>query len=273
MAIFKNDLDLYISMIQTDEILESQNSRLKRHNKEMALCLAISTGAIATTTGIALHYDKPETLLINLVTIAIVKSLFNLYTFRKIDKLSYKMDYKNFELPTLEEYRKMLRSNREKARYLGSLKYQSASKYHRKNAEDIEFQFGFESDNNLPINFLEKEKVPNQVLKEYEMFNKKYELPELKVTEEELVIFISELENWLKTKTLSHRIYHYTSHYLKVLLAKGLINYWDEITTNTLTEYLKYIEPEEFTEEEVNEFKTHLIDVFEEYKQSHKLTK
>ena len=33
---------------------------------------------------------------------------------------------------------------------------------------------------------------------------------------------------------MSHRIYHYTSEYFKRLVSKGIINYWDEITLDTL---------------------------------------
>ena len=273
MAIFKNNLDYYISIVQSDEILESHKESLKRHNKEMLWRLSLSTGAIAVTTSVTLHYDKPEGIILTFASIALVNSLFNFYTSYKVNKLRYNFDIESFDIINPTEYRKMLRSNREKDRYLGKLKYVNARKFYRKNAKDIEKQFGFDSDNNLPINFLEKEKVPNQILEEYDMFNKKYELPELKISEEEITIFVLELEKCLKTKLLSHRIYYYTSNYFKILLAKGLINYWDEITIKSLTEYLKYIAPEEFTEDEIQVFKHRLINVFEEYKNTYKLTK
>ena len=60
MGIFKNDLDSYISLIQTEEILESHHERFQKHNREMGWRIGITTGAVAATSYTAIHYDRPE---------------------------------------------------------------------------------------------------------------------------------------------------------------------------------------------------------------------
>lgn len=270
MAIFKNNLDSYITAVQTEEILASHAERFKRHNREMGLRLGITTGAIAATTYTAVHFDHPEFLALSFASIALVNSVFSLYNYHKLQKYSYHIDYKNLDKI---DYKALSRSLRERDRYKGKMEYVSPSRFYRKEIEEIEKSFGFESDNDLPVHFLPKDEVPAQVLDEYEMFNRKYDLPELKITEEELTIFVDKLEKWLKSKMLSHRIYFYTSEYFKRLLAKGLINYWDDLTTDKLTSYLDCFESLEYTEEEIAEFKKVLLTAFQENKDNKKLTK
>ena len=54
---------------------------------------------------------------------------------------------------------------------------------------------------------------------------------------------------------MSHRIYHYTSEYLNRLLAKGIINYWDTISLDTLLEHIDIFEQIEISKEDIEEFK------------------
>ena len=270
MAVFKNNLDSYITAVQTEEILTSHAERFKRHNREMGLRLGITTGAIAATTYTAVHFDRPGLLALNFASIALVNSLFNLYNFHRLQKYSYHIDYNNLDKI---DYKAFSRSQREKNRYQGKMEYISPSRFYRKEIEEIEKNFGYDSANDLPIQFLPKDEVPTQVLDEYEMFNRKYDLPELKITEEELTIFVDKLEQWLKSKMLSHRIYYYTSEYFRRLLAKGLINYWDDLTTDKLISYLDCFESLEYTEEEISEFKKDLLAAFQENKDNKKLTK
>ena len=265
MGIFKNDLDSYISLIQTEEILESHHEQFKKHNREMGWRIGITTGAVAATSYTAAHYDKPELFILSFASVAIVNSVINLYNYHKLNKLFKPHDYINLDELS---YKEVARRNRDRAKYKGDLKYIPSYKFHRQNAEDIEKHFGYESDNDLPIHFLEKSLVSTQVLDEYDMFNKKYDLPILSISEDELKIFIDELEKLLKKKMLSHRIYFYTSEYFKRLLAKGLINYWDEISIKTLLDELYCLEKLEYTEEEIEAFKKELQQILNDFKNS-----
>lgn len=257
MGLFKNDLDKYISLVQTEEIFSTHNERFQRHQKQMKWGIGITTGAVAATTFISIQTNNPTILLLNVSNIVAITSAFNLYNNYQANKGLYKIDYDNLENI---DYHKLAAAQRERKRRQGKIAYESPSNFHRKDAQEIIQSFGYDSDNDLPIQFLEKEKVANQVLAEYKMFNKKYELPPLKVTKENLDIFIDELENLLKEKMLSHRIYFYTSEYFKRLYAKGLINYWDDITINTIINQLNCFESLEYTNEQIEEFKTTLRD-------------
>ena len=54
---------------------------------------------------------------------------------------------------------------------------------------------------------------------------------------------------------MSHRIYNYTSEYMKRLLAKGIINYWDTISLDTLLEHIDIFEQLEISKEDIEAFK------------------
>lgn len=270
MAIFKNNLDSYIDAIQMEEMLAAHVENIKRSHIAMRLRLGITTGAIATTTYTAIHFNRLEFLALGFASIALANSLFGLYDYHQLQKSSYQINYEKLDKI---DYRALSKSLRERNQRKGKIEYVSPSHFYREEKEEIEKSFGFDSDNGLPIQFLPKNEVPNQVLEEYEMFNLKYELPELKITEEELTIFVDKLEQLLKSKFLSHRIYFYTSEYFKRLLAKGLINYWDDLTTDKLISYLDCLESLEFTKEEIKEFQVNLQTDFQNNKDSMKLKK
>ena len=182
MAKFTNDLSFDLTMIQHEEILESMNTKYARQRKEMAVKTGIITGAIVATSTIAIRGDKPEVLLLTMASLAIVNSLYNLYIQNKKLK-PYKIDYENLDNI---DYRALAKSQRERDRYNGKLTHTAPYRYERKDKEEIEEEFGYKSDNDLPIHFLEQHLVADRVLHEYELYSKRYEVPELNISKEVL---------------------------------------------------------------------------------------
>lgn len=264
MGVFNNNLDNCIQLVQTHEILESQNESLKRFNKQLSVKLALSTGAIAVSSYISINYHKPEAMFLGIASIALIHSAINLYNSRPL-KGSYKIDYNNLNEI---DYKTLRRSQREREFYRGKLSYVSPTKFHKKDAEDIEETFGYESDNDLPIHFLKKEEVPSRLLREYDLYNLKYELPELKISETELTIFIDTLESWLRPLIQAQRIYAYSSDYFKYLYSKGLLNYWDEITIEEIINHLYFLEKDDISLEQIKELQTLLRENLENSKKN-----
>lgn len=250
MAKFTNDLSFHISIIQHEEIIEAMNEKYRRQRKEMCIKTAVVTGSVVATSTIAMHQDKPEVFILTMASLAIANSLYNLFIQNRKLK-QYKIDYKNL---SNIDYRELAKSQRERDRYNGKLKHNAAYRYELEDKEEIEEEFGYSSDNDLPIHFLELELVPDRVLHEYEMYAKRYDVPELKIDKQTMIEFTNKLSELLKKVNLSHRIYHYTSEYLKRLLAKGIVNYWDEITLDTLLSHMDIFTNVELTEEDIKQF-------------------
>lgn len=254
MAIFTNDLSFHLTMIQHEEILDSINKKHERLLKEMNIKLSVLTGSVVAASTISVLHEKPEVILLTLASLALGNSVFDLFSkhrYLKKDKIDIN-DLENID------YRKIARENREDARYKGKLQHLSPYRFELENKEEIEEEFGYSSDNDLPIHFLEQELVPNQVLHEYELFAKRYEVPSLLVTEDELVKFVDRFSELLKIVNQSHRIYYYTSEYMKRLLAKGIVNYWDEIAFDTLISSINIFEQIGLLKEDIEVFKMDL---------------
>ena len=245
MGRFKNDLDSYIQLVQTEEILQSQVEYMQRSHRETMTQLAVSTGAIAVSAYFAIHHDQSQAMIFGFASLALINSLFNLYKNRKLRK-----------------------SQRERAKYKGDLSYVSPSNFYLSDYEEITEDFGYKNDNDLPIHFLEKELVPNQVLREYDLFSIKYEMPELKITEEELTIIVNTLETWLKKHLQAHRIYMYTSEYLRYLYAKCILNYEEELTLDTFINNILRLESDDFSLEDVTELQTILKEAVSKEKKT-----
>ena len=75
------------------------------------------------------------------------------------------------------------------------------------------------------------------------------------VDKETLVEFTNQFYKLLKKVNMSHRIYYYTSEYFRRLTSKGIINYWDEITLDTLINNIDIFTSIELTEEDIKSFK------------------
>ena len=251
MAIFNNDLSLHITAIEHEEIMESIYERTRRQNKEMSVKTGIATGAIVASSTISLNQGHPEILLATLGVLVVSNTLYNLYIKNKHLK-PYKVDYSDIKNI---DYRKLAKEQRERARYEGKLTFTSPYRYELENKEEIEEEFGHPGDNELPVHFLEQELVPSRVLHEYELYSKRYQVPTLTITEEELTIFVNKFSELLKKVNMSHRIYHYTSEYFKRLITKGIINYWDEITLDTLLNELDIFLGIDLAQEDIEEFR------------------
>lgn len=252
MGKFRNDLDTYIQLVQTEEILQSHKEYMIRSRREMLLQLALSTGAIATTAYYTIQNDQPQTMALGIASIALINSLFGLYKNRTL-KTDYKVDYNNLNQI---DYKKLRKSQRERARYRGNLSYVSSSTFYLDDYEEITEDFGYRNDNDLPIHFLEKELVPKQVLREYDLFSIKYQMPKLLINEEELTTIVNIFESWLKKHLQAHRIYMYTSEYLRYLYAKCLINYEEELTLDTFINNFKRLESDDFSLEDITELQS-----------------
>ena len=251
MAKFTNDLSFHISMIQHEEIMESINEKYSRQRKEMCVKTAIVTGSVVSSSTIAMQQEKPEVFLLTMASLAIANSFYNLFIQNRKLK-PYKIDYNNLDNI---DYRKLAKSHRERDRYHGKLTHNAAYRYELENKQEIEEEFGYPSDNDLPIHFLELELVPDRVIHEYEMYALRYQVPELKIDKDTIVEFTNKLSELLKKVNMSHRIYHYTSEYFRRLIVKGIINYWDEITIETLINNIDIFMNLELTEEDINKFK------------------
>lgn len=252
MGKFKNDLDSYILLVQTEEIIKSQTEYMQRSRREALLQLALSTGAIAISGYYTMHYDQSQAMILGLASVALINSAFGLYKNRQL-KTDYKIDYNNLDKI---DYKKLRKSQRERDRYKGKLSYVSSSTFYLDDYEEITEDFGYRNDNDLPIHFLEKELVPKQVLREYDLFSIKYQMPELTITEEELTTIVNIFESWLKKHLQAHRIYMYTSEYLRYLYAKCLINYEEELTLDTFINNITRLESDDFSLEDVTELQS-----------------
>lgn len=251
MAIFTNDLSTVLTFVQHEEILDSINAKYSRQRKEMSLKLGIATGAIVASSTIAASEQKPEIMLLTMASLALINSLYNIFIQNRKLK-PYKLDYNNLENI---DYRALAKSQRERDRYNGKLTHTAPYRYEKEDKEEIEEEFGYKSDNDLPIQFLEQELVPERVIHEYELYSKRYEVPELNISQEAITDFVNKLSILLKKVNLSHRIYYYTSEYFQRLIAKGIINYWDEITLDTLLSHLDVFIVLGLTDEDLKEFK------------------
>ncbi len=260
MAKFTNDLAPYIDVIQYEEIIDSMNEKIRRQSKETLVKTGIITGAVVVSSAVGIYYHNPLAILITLGSAALTNSLYNLYIQQKHLK-KYQINFDNID------YRELAKSQREKSRYKGELKHKSSYSYEIDNPEYIEEEFGYSSDNDLPVQFLEQHLVPERVLREYNLYSKRYNVPTLNISEEDLVDFIDKLSDLLKKVNMSHRIYFYTSEYFRRLISKGIINYWDEITLETLLSNLEVFQNLELTEADIHEF----INSFSKEENSKKL--
>jgi hypothetical protein len=238
-------------MIQHEENLDAINAKYERQRKSMCLKTAITTGAIVASSTISISESKPEVMLLTLASLAIANSVYDLYIKHKNLK-PYKIDHTNLENI---DYRKLAKSNRELDRYNGKLRNIAPYRFELENKEEIEEEFGYQSDNDLPIHFLEQELVPSRVLHEYELYAKRYEVPTLNISEEVFTNFVNKLSNLLKKVNMSHRIYYYTSEYMKRLITLGIINYWEEITLDTLLDHIDIFEQIDISKESIESFK------------------
>lgn len=256
MGKFVNNLDDYIELVQILEIKESHQQAFIRYNRQALAKLSLCTGAIATSAYFSILYQKPETIVIGLASMVLITSAFSLYNSRPL-KSDYKIDYENLDKI---DYKALKRSHRKREFYTGKLKYTSPQSLYRKDAENVSEYFGYESDNDLPIHFLKKEDVQPRLLREYDLYNLKYNLPELKISENELTIFIDTLESWLKPFIQAQRIYAYSSEYFKYLYAKGLLNYWDEITIEEIIYHLYILENDDISIDQIKQLQAKLRD-------------
>lgn len=260
MAKFTNDLTPYIDIIQYEEIVESLNERFRRQNKETLVKTGIVTGAVGVSSAIGIYQHNPLAILIAIGSVTIANSIYNLYIQHK--------HLNNHQInPDNIDFRELARSQRERARYKGELEYKSPYSYELSNPEYIEEEFGYSSDNDLPVQFLEQHLVPERVLREYNLYSKRYNVPILNITEEDLVYFVNKLSELLKKVNMSHRIYFYTSEYFRRLISKGIINYWDEINLETILSNLEVFQNLKLTEEDIQEF----INSFSKEENSKKL--
>ena len=81
-------------------------------------------------------------------------------------------------------------------------------------------------------------------------------MPKLLINEEELTTIVNIFEPWLKKHLQAHRIYMYTSEYLRYLYAKCLINYEEELTLDTFINNLKRLESDDFSLEDITELQS-----------------
>ncbi len=250
MAKFTNDLSFELSLVQHEEIIEAINNKYKRQSKELPIKMGIFTGTMVSSTHIAITQDKPLLVIGTGAVLALSYSLYNLYIQNKHLK-PYKLDLSN---PQDIDFRALAKEQRERDRYNGKLTHTAPYRYELEEKEEIEEEFGHESDNDLPIQFLEQELVPARIIREYELYSKRYETPELKLSQVDIEEFVTRFSELLKKVHLSHRIYYYTSNYFKRLISKGIINYWDEITLDTLLNNLYIFEGIDLTKEDIQEF-------------------
>lgn len=259
MAIFKNNIDSDIALIQMEERFQTSKEYFNRIENENAIKLGFMTGALIAGTTISLTQDKPDSIIIAASSCVVINSIHYLHKLTQRKKLSFTPDCSN--LDNLN-YKQLKRIQRQKDKYIGKVKTEKPSTFYSEENQDIKEEFGYSSDNDLPIQFLEKEKVPQRILREYELYSLKYNVPELTLDENDIELFVNLLEEFLKSKSISHRIYYYTSNYFKRILIKDLINYKDTITIEDFINELYIFQAEEYTEEEILKFQEKLQETF-----------
>ncbi len=259
MAIFKNNIDKEIELMQMEETLQASNEYFNRTEKENAIRFSFMTGALIGGTTISIIQDKPESIIVAAASCAVINSIYYLHKLNHRKTRYFSTDYSNLDNLNFKELK---RNQHKKDKYLGNLKQEKPSTFYCEESQDIKEEFGYSSDNNLPVQFLEKNKVPKRILREYELYSLKYDVPQLTLDEKDIEQFVNLLEEFLKLKNISHRIYYYTSNYFKRLLIKDLINYEDTITIEDFINELYVLQTEDYTEEEISNFQEKLREVF-----------
>ena len=160
MAIFKNNLDNEIELMQMEESFRASKEYFIRASKENTIKLSLMTGALIVGATISITQDKPETILLAAASCVIINSAHSLYSFHQKQKLWYPIDYDN--LSNLD-YKALKRNQRERDKHDGKVKNERPSSFYCENSEEIEEEFGHSGDNDLPVQFLEKNKVPKRI--------------------------------------------------------------------------------------------------------------
>ncbi len=252
MTTFSNNLDTELELYQFSEIIEIRKNKMEKRSRTYAIGLGVFTGTIVASSSMSVNNNDPSIIVYGLLGCACVASAVNLYKLHQRGKLFYNIDFSKPDEINLKELRK---KQRERRLYDGDIKIEKGYTFYCENSKDVEEIFGNESDNDLPIQFLPKAEVPERILHEYDMYALKYDVPQLTINKLDLTIFTDLLEEFLKKKLLSHRIYHYTTMYFRRILIKALVNYQETLSVEDLLSEIDIFEVEEFTKEDINEFK------------------
>ncbi len=224
MALFTNDLREYIEIIQLDEMLSAQTKRVRKNATKTYAYLTTVILSNSLGLGSYLLTDNPKYLYIGVggvVISSLASVIYDEYQKRK--------------------YFKSIQNGSKNVMY-ERIGYTAAYHFEKEEAEEINEQFGHESDNDLPIQFLEKELIRDRLIREYELYRKRYNLPELNITDEELDTYINQIEISTSKTPVAHRLFHHTREYFRLIIAKSILYNWEQINRNTLIENVDLFE-------------------------------
>lgn len=125
----------------------------------------------------------------------------------------------------------------------------------------------------IPMAIFNEEETTERLLYEYQQYQKKYLLPSLSLTKDELSILVSSVYRTLVTKNLPHRLYTYLADYFKITLATSLIRYDKELTINDLISSLDLFIYYDYSLDEIKGLQNEIKESLKNYLSIKKLSK
>lgn len=257
---FTNDLDDEIIL---REITEENKyiERITRANIKKS-CIYIATilsGSLACTIT-----QNPKYVIAGLATaggVYLIDKTKNLITQRIIDAQNMR-DLKNGNINSIKRRNKQ---NHQKYR----LEHPSA--FYKKDNQDIEEEIdALILEGPFPMAIFDSEKTTERLLHEYELYNRKYDLPKKTFYYDELLIFVIEIQKTLEKKGLPHRLYTYLTSYFKYILVKCLVIYKEDFSLEDLIDSIDLFTNIDYLPEEIEELKNNIRN---KLNQEHRLTK
>lgn len=253
MATFSNDLDSKITFYQTVEQLKYYNLALEKRTKEFTIKSFIIL--IPATIGFAstIFSDDYHNALLGLTGAALV------FAGDQIRRLITTINYKHPKIDpnnlTEKDYYALKRASLDRKRKKGKLEIERAETFYQSSYQNIEEEIPSDivlDALNHQIVVLTNDETEKQLLHEYDLYSKKYKVPALNITKEELDIFVSNFYKYLKTKCLYHRLYFYLTEYLEYLIISRMVNFVEEITINDFINELSIFNEDSFTLDEIS---------------------
>ena len=248
---FINDLD---SKITIAELMEQRQMMREYTNRNFAKTTAYMTALAVSTVSSALT-DNPYFLIgggaIMVTSYAALKvkdAIFNYQASKAMKEALLNQDVK-----VIKNIRYRL------SFYQAKLKINSPSAYYLRETEIVKEPIETTIlEGPIPMAIFNPEETTNRLFYEYDLFHKKYDLPDLCIKKEEMTIFVDAIAQSLSSKNLPHRLYTYLTDYFQMILVKNLIRYNPQITINDLVNDLNLFTCIDFTEEEIEELKNNI---------------
>lgn len=249
---FKNDLD--------NEILRMQICDQREMMYERTKAMTIRTYAALIPFAIGLStcviFDNPYFALLGLTGVGI-------NAFANTKPSLFPRSYKTLLKEQMEleagNWKALRRMQRKRDFQTGRLKINHADAYYNECKEEVEEKLEFPIlEGPIPMAILNEEETTQRLLHEYDLYNKKYDLPERTIKEQELEVFVNSIYQALKKKGLPHRLYTYLTEYFKQVLTRRLVDFEEDFRIEDLLRYLYLWEQVDFTKEEIEQIEAQI---------------